>query len=99
MHCDGNDVGVWLLDEREQEKDDHDVSVVRRFIVFLIAVSAEQSSSFLLVGSCCLVLLSILENPDLWYVLFGWLAFFFFSSRRRHTRLVSDWSSDVCSSD
>src|SRR5215213_11915400 len=25
--------------------------------------------------------------------------FFFFSSRRRHTSLVSDWSSDVCSSD
>src|SRR5258706_10933900 len=24
---------------------------------------------------------------------------FFFSSRRRHTKLVSDWSSDVCSSD
>src|SRR5574341_4498 len=24
---------------------------------------------------------------------------FFFSSRRRHTRLVGDWSSDVCSSD
>src|SRR5262249_34854136 len=24
---------------------------------------------------------------------------FFFSSRRRHTTLVSDWSSDVCSSD
>src|SRR5437016_11820294 len=23
----------------------------------------------------------------------------FFPSRRRHTRLVSDWSSDVCSSD
>src|SRR5258706_14442608 len=23
---------------------------------------------------------------------------FFFASRRRHTRLVSDWSSDVCSS-
>src|ERR1019366_5657711 len=23
----------------------------------------------------------------------------FLSSRRRHTRLVSDWSSDVCSSD
>src|SRR5258706_8109488 len=30
------------------------------------------------------------------YLLF---IFFFFSSRRRHTRLVSDWSSDVCSSD
>src|SRR5256885_9859679 len=27
-----------------------------------------------------------------WYI-------FFFSSRRRHTRLQGDWSSDVCSSD
>src|SRR5437762_6855668 len=24
---------------------------------------------------------------------------FFFSSRRRHTRFIGDWSSDVCSSD
>src|SRR5256885_3655990 len=32
----------------------------------------------------------------------GWdknLPSFFFSSRRRHTRLQGDWSSDVCSSD
>src|SRR5436853_2249160 len=28
-----------------------------------------------------------------------YLCFFFFSSRRRHTRCLSDWSSDVCSSD
>src|SRR5262245_62918432 len=27
------------------------------------------------------------------------LFLFFFSSRRRHTRCLSDWSSDVCSSD
>src|SRR5207302_2407120 len=27
------------------------------------------------------------------------LSFFFFSSRRRHTRFSRDWSSDVCSSD
>src|SRR5262245_53817979 len=27
------------------------------------------------------------------------LNLFFFSSRRRHTRCLSDWSSDVCSSD
>src|SRR5256885_10504473 len=27
------------------------------------------------------------------------MGFFFFSSRRRHTRLQGDWSSDVCSSD
>src|SRR5689334_24131411 len=27
------------------------------------------------------------------------MAYFFFSSRRRHTRWNCDWSSDVCSSD
>src|SRR6266516_5462465 len=27
------------------------------------------------------------------------MCFFFFSSRRRHTRSYGDWSSDVCSSD
>src|SRR5260370_18479305 len=27
------------------------------------------------------------------------ITFFFFSSRRRHTRFNGDWSSDVCSSD
>src|SRR4029077_10999878 len=39
--------------------------------------------------------------------MFGWVwlrvsisvLFFFFSSRRRHTRFKCDWSSDVCSSD
>src|SRR5690606_15132611 len=30
----------------------------------------------------------------IWYC-----SFFFFSSRRRHTRFSRDWSSDVCSSD
>src|SRR2546430_11732871 len=29
----------------------------------------------------------------------GVLLYFFFSSRRRHTRFDCDWSSDVCSSD
>src|SRR4051794_32094573 len=28
-----------------------------------------------------------------------WEVWFFFSSRRRHTRWTGDWSSDVCSSD
>src|SRR5437762_10277061 len=34
-------------------------------------------------------------------LLFGVIfqVFFFFSSRRRHTRYIGDWSSDVCSSD
>ena len=35
-----------------------------------------------------------------WFVIRGvCYLFFFFSSRRRHTRLQGDWSSDVCSSD
>src|SRR5205085_11076977 len=29
----------------------------------------------------------------------AFVCFFFFSSRRRHTRFDCDWSSDVCSSD
>src|SRR3989454_11867713 len=29
----------------------------------------------------------------------SYVIYFFFSSRRRHTRLQGDWSSDVCSSD
>src|SRR3712207_3342354 len=29
----------------------------------------------------------------------GLVVYFFFSSRRRHTRYWRDWSSDVCSSD
>src|SRR5258705_13446529 len=36
-------------------------------------------------------------EPD-WSDLAG-LTLFFFSSRRGHTRCLSDWSSDVCSSD
>src|SRR5256885_7399699 len=35
------------------------------------------------------------KRTDEW----GVLEFVFFSSRRRHTRLQGDWSSDVCSSD
>src|SRR2546426_5395555 len=39
---------------------------------------------------CCFVVLAYVPE---------WLGAVFFSSRRRHTRLQGDWSSDVCSSD
>src|SRR2546430_2023282 len=47
-----------------------------------------------------LVALSICEIPIYrkLHALHSFL-FFFFSSRRRHTRFDCDWSSDVCSSD
>src|SRR2546429_974600 len=38
------------------------------------------------------------EHTDT-HSLSGFLIYFFFSSRRRHTRCSRDWSSDVCSSD
>src|SRR5215211_2364808 len=36
---------------------------------------------------------------SLFLITFSAFVFFFFSSRRRHTRSLCDWSSDVCSSD
>src|SRR5690242_393159 len=39
------------------------------------------------------------EIVDCGEALHDHLSPFFFSSRRRHTRLTCDWSSDVCSSD
>src|SRR2546430_7340397 len=42
-------------------------------------------------GDCCVIYDRRRENYD--------HGFFFFSSRRRHTRFDCDWSSDVCSSD
>src|SRR5256885_2697371 len=38
-------------------------------------------------------------RSDAGYDAIGAYHSFFFSSRRRHTRLQGDWSSDVCSSD
>src|SRR5256886_13188811 len=40
----------------------------------------------------------ITSNPHILYLMKN-VVFFFFSSRRRHTRFGCDWSSDVCSSD
>src|SRR5262249_57651002 len=41
----------------------------------------------------------VLDGVRVWVIMGSGWWLFFFSSRRRHTRLVSDWSSDVCSSD
>src|SRR5258705_8458699 len=46
-----------------------------------------------------LFLLSIRRRLSSYLNAFMLNFFFFFSSRRRHTRCLSDWSSDVCSSD
>src|SRR3989339_2133799 len=78
----------------------HD-KVILFFSLFCIAYS------YRIIGSDNYVLHSLFPNFP-WIIgvhleylsLFASFIFFiFFSSRRRHTRLVSDWSSDVCSSD
>src|SRR5256886_8718466 len=42
---------------------------------------------------------SVFASIDVLPLCEGLQLFFFFSSRRRHTRFDCDWSSDVCSSD
>src|SRR5260370_34757204 len=54
--------------------------------------------TFILFRSLQYFFLNLPCGEILYYVWFFGV-FFFFSSRRRHTRFKCDWSSDVCSSD
>src|SRR5258706_222395 len=51
------------------------------------------------IEACCIFFFQAEDVIGYWTVTGVQMCVFFFSSRRRHTRLVSDWSSDVCSSD
>src|SRR5436853_2229247 len=55
----------------------------------------------LFVFVCTTLYVFLVCVPYFFFFLFFYFFFFFFffSSRRRHTRCLSDWSSDVCSSD
>src|SRR5690242_20871765 len=48
---------------------------------------------------CWFLLNGSFERYHIYIFLIYKIFIFFFSSRRRHTRLTCDWSSDVCSSD
>src|SRR5688500_19703941 len=48
---------------------------------------------------CILYISVLLRKIGLVAHRYIFIFYFFFSSRRRHTRLQGDWSSDVCSSD
>src|SRR3712207_7365525 len=54
--------------------------------------------SLLFIVFLCLSL-SFLSSMPCTLITLSTVCFFFFSSRRRHTRYWRDWSSDVCSSD
>src|SRR5436189_203409 len=63
---------------------------------------ATLSTLFLVLVGCGLLMLKVsrLKLPVIWLLVSMWLnTLIFFSSRRRHTRYIGDWSSDVCSSD
>src|SRR3712207_6879605 len=57
-----------------------------------ILPSKKYVSLFAFISFLCIIL-------QLIFSLVCYDVFFFFSSRRRHTRYWRDWSSDVCSSD
>src|SRR5262245_64767219 len=62
---------------------------VSAFLCLVVSFCTHAGSYVYLLFSCFLF----------FFMLLLWFFFFFFSSRRRHTRCLSDWSSDVCSSD
>src|SRR5262245_64448722 len=64
------------------------------FLFFLLVVCVVCFMSFFI---CCFVFFFVFSC--LICAVGAFFFFFFFSSRRRHTRCLSDWSSDVCSSD
>src|SRR5256885_6466545 len=66
--------------------------------MYASAVIEPACICFVLTSTCFTLLLLCFFSVGLILVL-RIFCFFFFSSRRRHTRLQGDWSSDVCSSD
>src|SRR5256885_3005224 len=70
------------------------MSIIR--VLFRRRLSCSMALTFydLVFMSCCILFTCFVPS-----VIVTHLVFFFFSSRRRHTRLQGDWSSDVCSSD
>src|SRR5262245_63797456 len=63
----------------------------------IIFIEARINLSRFVVTGCAAKTSATVTFPSL--NLISLFAFFFFSCRRRHTRCLSDWSSDVCSSD
>src|SRR2546430_2019655 len=76
----------------------HDVSSVEHVVFDKNAVIGGHSQgcdyTFSVGHSVVRKRIKMVEN-----VMVAGKSFFFFSSRRRHTRFDCDWSSDVCSSD
>src|SRR5256885_4153555 len=64
--------------------------VITMFYSCVVILIRFNSFSLVVIESICPVAIG---------VRISYYCFFFFSSRRRHTRLQGDWSSDVCSSD
>src|SRR2546430_13234932 len=63
-------------------------------------ISDTESTKDSLLITIALVPINVMKKTNSYeYFLPIFYLFFFFSSRRRHTRFDCDWSSDVCSSD
>src|SRR6266571_4837026 len=78
------------------------VSVKKKSLVELPHHPCEELGCGILIGwqSVCFAAAGVNQEAERdWKSSFPLEVCFFFSSRRRHTRLTCDWSSDVCSSD
>src|SRR5207237_1097507 len=74
----------------------HRVFVVGHIVTTYLGECCD--SSWILLVLLCLMIFDL--DRCIFYLRYRtFLIFFFFSSRRRHTRFKCDWSSDVCSSD
>src|SRR5699024_11431965 len=71
--------------------------VLRLYCSFLVVESLLDVDFFFIWS--CVSLIQFYINLITRHVLCVFHSYFFFSSRRRHTRSKRDWSSDVCSSD
>src|SRR5260221_552395 len=80
-----------VFNMREEEKS------VRRGCRYLML--SNHNKSFIVFLLLCLALFLSLYHYILFFTAISRIFFSSFSSKRRHTRSLCDWSSDVCSSD
>src|SRR2546422_569612 len=96
---------ICKLTQRQTLLDRQYVSLYCVYIL-VVLVSLSHSSICIITRHLCrgypflfMCFLLLYGGRGFSFVSVSFSCFFFFSSRRRHTRCSRDWSSDVCSSD
>src|SRR6267378_5498466 len=85
---------VWFLLPRVARLMIHTPTAI---IIFVCLSMVQLMAVF--ISMRCTLCVHFLQVALTLILVVGYAIAFFFSSRRRHTRSLRDWSSDVCSSD